>query len=213
MRAVLLVAAALVAAGVGDPLVESLSGTGAFGPGYADTNHLGVAPVLIAAFAVLLAAFVVWCADGWQRARRGERAEANRAHAERNATSLGAELTLALVLELAFVFIMEWAEALLTGGQLQHGLGWLGAPAMLALSIYACVACAALAVARLCLSALAHACTALVRATLDLITRLAAGADDGRAHLLFEPSRDGRRSALLVRRGRGRAPPASPSPA
>ena len=43
-----LLAVAILAAGLGDPVVELVSNTGIVGGNYADDNHLGVVPTLLA---------------------------------------------------------------------------------------------------------------------------------------------------------------------
>jgi hypothetical protein len=197
------VAAALLAAGLGDPLVESISGTGIFGAGYADQNHLGVMPVLVAAATVLAAWFVVRCSDGLRRALRGERMASAVAAA---GAPLGEDLPLVVALQLAIVFLMEFAEAALAGTPLQSGIGWLGAPLGWALACYACVALVALFGVHRFARAMSGACARIVRAALEVIAS-AKRAAHGPLVEARAGDRHARHQTLLARNSRGRAPP------
>jgi hypothetical protein len=198
------VAAALLAAGLGDPLVESLSGTGIFGAGYADQNHLGVVPVLVAAATVLAAWFVVRCSDGLRRALRGERV-ANVAAAS-GSPALGADLALVVALQLAVVFLMEFAEAALAGTPLQGGVGWLGAPLGWALALYASVALVALFGVHRFARAMCGACARIVRAALEVLAS-APRAAHGPLVEARTCDRHARHQTLIARNSGGRAPP------
>jgi hypothetical protein len=196
-----LVAAALIAAGAGDPLVEALAGAGAFGPGYADHNHLGVVPVLLAALALLVAVFALGCYRWRYRARFG------RLHAMHAIGLL--DLPAILAVQLAAVFGMESLEAALVRAPLQPGLEWLGGPVPLSLAIDAVVALGALALVRRFMRAMPRACAIVVRALELLAVRSSPGSGvKGRAG--DEPRAVLQRGALLARRIGGRAPPHSP---
>jgi len=195
-----LLAAALIAAGLGDPLVEALAGAGAFGPGYADNNHLGVVPALLAAALVLFAVFVLRCYEGWCR-RRGER---NAAMRERP-PGLG-ELPIVLAMQLGAVCGMEFVEAAVARVPMQPGLEWLGGPAAWSVPLYAMVALAALAIVRRYARAMPRACAAVVRALgLFLIRSARVSAAPYAPRSARERCHN--TPALLARRIGGRAPP------
>ncbi len=47
-------AVGLIAAALGDPLVETIANTGMLGKGYSDNNHLSVLPALFAGLALVI---------------------------------------------------------------------------------------------------------------------------------------------------------------
>ena len=199
-----LVASALIAAGIADPLVEALAGAGIFGPGYADHNHLGVIPALLAAVAVLGAAFAIACYRGRYLARR-DRGPAVR--------PIGvSDLTAIVPLQFAAIFGMESLEAALVGQPLQAGLGWLGGPVPWSVAIDVLVAVCALVLVRRFMHAMPHACAIIVRALAALDHR--SSPRTGRKGRVYDVARSSLHSgALLARRIGARAPPLFPIPA
>src|SRR5580658_4990340 len=133
VRCSFVAAVALVAAAVGDPCVEFIAGTGAFGTGYADTDHLGAIPALLAALALVAGLLLLRRSDGWRRACGGAALR---------------DLSAVVPLQLGAVYGVEWLEAALGGHPVQSGLEWLGAPLPFSLGIYLAVAVVALFIVR-----------------------------------------------------------------
>jgi len=203
-----IVAAALIAAGLGDPLVETISGAGVFGAGYADRNHLGAVPVLIAALTLL--AGIVWmrCSVPLRAALRGRNPHSFGAAAMRRPGV--AQWALIFSLQLGGVLWMECAEAAVSGERLQPGLSWLGAPVPIALAIYAAVALCSMGLVHLCLRAMLGACARLVQVALEIVLSCASRHACKPLSELRDFSRRERHQTLLARRIGGRAPPRSP---
>jgi hypothetical protein len=133
-------ATALVAGALGDPLVETISDTGIFGPGYHDTNHLGVLPALICGLVLTLEVVLLRCL---QALRGGTRCERDWliAVAERfSSRSPLRDVPYVFVLQLGVVFAIETAEQLLVGGKPEGGTGWLGGPVAFSLAVHALIA-------------------------------------------------------------------------
>lgn len=207
-----LLAAALVAAALGDLVVEGVSNTGAFGSGYFDHDHLSVIPVLCAGFALVLEIAVLrlmaLLRGGALGARRGLPAGVA---GRLSGRMLRRDLPLVLAMQLAAVFAMQSAEQLAAGGATLAGPGWLGGPLAFALTVYAATALVATVALALLARAILAAGTALIRIVLELVVRLA----DQAARPCF-----GRRTALACARAQaphvrqigGRAPPRFPTP-
>jgi hypothetical protein len=203
------VAAALLAAAVGDPVLETLARTGAFGPNFGDDDQLGAIPAVLCAVLVAGAIVVrrVLHACGTRSDGRALLLAFGRARPNEPLRHVPAIAALTL----AAVYGIEALELRL-GGSAHAGLSWLGAPLALALVAYVALsALAALAVDAL-LRALVATLTALVREAIALVAflnRAGAGSlDRGRARTLTRA-----RSAIVARRARGRAPPSLPRPA
>ncbi len=171
-----LLATALIAGGLGDPLVETIGDTGVFGAGYHDTNHLGVLPALICGFVLAVEIALLRCAqtlrhtphDGdWLRAlttRIGSR------------TPLG-DLPYVFVLQLGVVFAIETFEAMLAAGKPVSGTAWLGGPIAFSLALYALIALAVTFAIAWLMRGIATAFVSLVGIAI--------------AFIAFEPPRDG----------------------
>jgi hypothetical protein len=110
-----LLAVALIAAAIGDPLVETIANTGILGPGYLDNNHSSVVPALIAGFSVAVLLI------GWQ-CRQFLRWRHN--VVERPL----ADMPYVFALQLAALFAMESCEQILCEGGMLGGTAWLGGP-------------------------------------------------------------------------------------
>lgn len=121
-----LLAVALIAAAIGDPLVETIANTGILGPGYLDNDHSSVVPALLAG--VLVAALLI----GWQcrqflRCRRD--------FVERPL----ADMPRVFVLQLATLFVMESCEQFFAQGGLLGAPAWLGGPVWFSLLAHALI--------------------------------------------------------------------------
>jgi hypothetical protein len=133
-------ATALIAGGIGDPLVETIGDTGAFGPGYHDTNHLGVLPALLSGFVLTLEIALLRCLQAFRRDARGDRDVLMAiAHRLRSRSPL-ADVPYVFVLQLGVVFTIETAEQLLAGGKPAGGAAWLGGPVAFSLAAHAIIA-------------------------------------------------------------------------
>jgi hypothetical protein len=133
-------AAALIAGGLGDPLVETIADTGIFGPGYHDTNHLGVLPALICGLVLTLEIALLRCLQTFRRDARDER-DWLLAVAERFGSRWPLrDVPFVFVLQLGVVFAMEAAEQLLVGGKPEAGTAWLGGPVAFSLIVHALIA-------------------------------------------------------------------------
>ena len=163
-RCSFLIAAALIAAAVGDPVVESIANTGVLGGHYADHNHLSVLPALFAGLAFALA-LVVWrCLSVWH-ATSGSRdwlIDMATACSER---ACATDVVCAFVMQLVALFLMESAEQLALGGKLLGGTAWLGGPIGFSLIVHALIGAA-------CLFALGAFMRALVRTFASFVRAL-----------------------------------------
>jgi hypothetical protein len=129
-RGPLLIAIALVAAALGDPLVESIANSGLVGRGYGDNNHLSVIPALICAASLVVLVVVRRCLRLGQRNwRRRERLPSLR------------DIPSVLLLQFTALFIMESVEQLVFTGRLSGGTAWLGGPLWFSALVHSTLAC------------------------------------------------------------------------
>ena len=191
----LVIAAALLAAGVGDPLVERLGNAGLFGPGYRDVTQAGAVPAIACALLVVAQIAAL-------RALRGGRDVVSGFSSRRP----GREAVAAFVLQLLFVYAIEGGEAVFAGGKAPGTLSWLGAPPLVALAIYAVLALVmTLAVAALA-RVLTASFTALIRVAIAVV-RLRGARDGAAAHVVLRRAPLRARSGSFVRRTGERGPP------
>lgn len=186
--------------------METLSDSGIFGPGYADTNHSGVVPAMAIAL-VFFAFFLVVRAIGLWRAT---------ANAGSDGREQGSAFQIGWILPLQFagVYGIECFEALTAGQPFPAGLAWLGGPVLIAVAIHVLVgACCCLAV-RSVMAWLLDGVAAVVRVAVAMFV--------SRASLLPTSAVgfDFRRAVAIVRAQAphahqigGRAPPPFPLPA
>jgi hypothetical protein len=111
------IAVSLIAAAIGDALVETTSNTGALGPGYADNDHLSVIPALIAGASLTLLVVFGRCLRLFR----------NPARRVSHRSPL-ADVPCVLLVQFLALFIMESCEQLCFGGRLLGGTVWLGGP-------------------------------------------------------------------------------------
>jgi hypothetical protein len=137
-----LVAVALLAAAMGDALVESISNTGIFGTRYFDNNHLSIVPTLIAGFVLACEVAAARCAAVYRHAcdaRRDWLGDAAACIATRDPLQ---DVPLVFALQLIALFAMESTEQLVFGGRLLGGTVWLGGPILVGLALHALIALA-----------------------------------------------------------------------
>ncbi len=151
-----LAAVALLAAAIGDPLVETIANTGVFGSGYADNDHSSVLPTLIVG-AIL--ALLVFGARAWALALA-------RRVSERS--PLG-DLPYVVVLQFLALFLMESTEQFFAGGHLLGGSAWLGGPIWFSLCTHIIIGVASTLLIARGMRAIVHRAAALVSIALDLI--------------------------------------------
>jgi hypothetical protein len=202
-----LVAVALVAAALADPIVESIANAGTFGPGYADNTHLGVIPTAVLGAILVLEIAVVRCLDvlrGFTAASRTRFADV--------ASSLGTRSTLTdlpivFALQIATLYALESGEQLATSGQFAGGLVWLGGPIAFSLIVHAAMGIGLTFALGALLRAIVRAFASVVRTVFALLwtlqrDRSADGRRVGRVDVSFA-----RTQAPNVRQIGGRAPP------
>jgi hypothetical protein len=126
LRLPFLAAAALIAAALADPLVETIANTGVLGAGYADNDHSSVLPTLLIGAVLTL---LVIAARTWAVAFARHICE----------RSVLDDLPYVLLLQFIALFIMESAEQLLAGGRLLGGTAWLGGPVWFSLCTHVLV--------------------------------------------------------------------------
>ncbi len=156
-----LMAVALLAAAIGDPLVETIANSGVLGPGFADYDHSSVIPALIVGTSLALLLI------GWECRRlvrsRSEARERPIGLARRFlARSPIHDMPFVVILQLGVVFVMESGEQLFSGGGLVGGTAWLGGPVVFSLLAHACIGA-------ICTLLVAHGMRAIVRRCATLV--------------------------------------------
>lgn len=152
-----LIAAALIAAALGDALVETIANTGALGHGYADNDHISVIPTLVGG--ATIAALIVW-----------SRCVALLRHAkEISSHSLFEDLPVVLALQFGALFVMESCEQLWYGGRLFGGTSWLGGPLWFSALVHLLLGSSCTLLLRRAVRAIAARCALLVGIALEFI--------------------------------------------
>ena len=204
-------AVALIAAALGDPLVESIANTGAFGPAYRDDNHLSVLPTLFAGLALVLGVAALRAIALLRAPRSGKSGGWRDVAIYLSAESHAWDFPLVLGLQLAAVCMMENIEQLAAHGTFVSGFAWLGAPALISLAAHAAIGAICLRAVQRLTREIAEGCRSLVRIVLAcmlIMRRTALVLFSKRHDALCEHTR-----AAYGERIRGRAPPFSPTPA
>ncbi len=168
-------AVAVIAAAVADPLLEAASNVGVFGAGtFTDHSNLDVFPAL-AAGAVAVAIHVLLRIHG----RNGGDATIKERLRE---WDISVRARAAIMLPVTFaaqsvaLYSMETIEQIFVAGHPLNGLIWLGAPAVIALTVHALVCIAAFFVATCIMHEVACATLRVVTIMRAILTR-----DDVRA--------------------------------
>jgi hypothetical protein len=208
-----LIAAALIAAAIADPVVESISNTGVFGGGYDDNNHLGVVPTLLAG--LLLAAEMLV-----MRFIEIVRRSANRSHRSLidvargfAARPIARDFPCVFAVQLLALVALESSEQLIAGGELLGGTAWLGGPIVFSLLMHGLIGAGCTLALGVCMRSILQAFASIVltviRFTWLAIARTAgSGLDLDRQDTVCW-----RAQAPHVCRIGGRAPPRIFSPA
>jgi hypothetical protein len=189
-----LMAVALVAAAITDPLVETIANTGVLGRGYADNDHSSVIPALIAGGILVL---LVIGGRTWALAIARRITERSPLH----------DLPFVLILQFMALFGMESAEQLLDGGRLLGGTVWLGGPAWFSIVTHIVIGVACTLLIARSMRAIARRCAAIVSIAIELIL---CARTYGSAPLFARRRHHGTRryaQAIHVRQTGERAPP------
>jgi len=157
-RRLFLLAVAIIAAALADPIVESLANAGILGGHYTDNNHLSVIPAFVVGgiFALVTLALDSWNAS---RASNDWLVEVAKSFSKRSPVE---DLPCVFVLQLLALFFMESAEQLAFGGKLLGGTAWLGGPIICSLIVHAVIGIG-------CLFALAGFMRGLLRSLASLV--------------------------------------------
>jgi hypothetical protein len=200
-------AIALVAAAIGDPLVETIANSGLFGRAFVDRDQQSVVPVLVAG--VLLGLLLLVARFRYAAALAGPQSRdwLREVVAQLSTTSSSRTVAPIFAAQLAVVYAMESCEHALGAGAAIVGLSWLGAPVAFSLLLH-------LGVCLLCISAVRRVTRALLPGLLAAICDVldwivvALGPDAGRGVFVNSRERVARHSTLTAaERIRGRAPP------
>jgi hypothetical protein len=137
LKLVFCFAAAIIAAAAVDPIMESLSDRGFFGPGsFTDHSMIDVAPALCAGLCVSL---ILLAGIARRELRRRSFAPAwfRACAAIGDDRAVARCLPLIFALQLAVLWSMESAEQFVVAGRLLGGTIWLGGPAVVSLLLQA----------------------------------------------------------------------------
>jgi hypothetical protein len=163
-----LIAVALIAAALGDPLVETIANTGLFGHGYADNNHLSVVPTLIAG--ALLAFALIWrrCLELLHRPVE------HRDWLVEIATRISArsplqDLPYVLILQFGALYVMESSEQILSGGSLLSGTAWFGGPIWFSVLTHVLLGTACTVLVARAMRSIVKRCATLIRIALEFL--------------------------------------------
>jgi hypothetical protein len=155
---------ALIAAALGDPLVETISNTGIFGRGYYDNDHASVIPTLVAGSLLAIVMIVRRTLTLLRDAPETGQWPIEMAR-HISARSPIQDLPYVLALQFIALFGMESAEQLFVGGRLLGGLAWLGGPLWFSLFIHVLIgSMCTVAIARAMRAIVAHCATLVVSA-------------------------------------------------
>jgi hypothetical protein len=137
-RRLFLVAVALIAAAVADPIVESLANAGILGGHYADNNHLSVIPALLVGGSLVLTTLALRCVDGWRAspATGDWLVDVAKTFSQRSPCR---DLPYVFSMQLLALFLMESAEQFAIGGKPLGGSAWLGGPIVFSLIAHALI--------------------------------------------------------------------------
>ena len=134
---------ALVAAALADPLVETVANSGMLGGHYADDNHLGVVPFLLAGLAFAAIVAVGRCVRLWRNAANGSCDWLVAAAKDSAGRFPLADLAWLYALQLLALYALEATEQLLSGGDVAT-MAWLGGPIIFSLAVHAAIGAACL---------------------------------------------------------------------
>lgn len=210
-RRIYLVAVALVAAALGDPVVESVANTGVLGGRYADNNHLSVIPALVVGASLVLIVLAARCIDVLRSAASSGDwlLEAARIFAARSPSR---DVPAVFVMQLVALFLMESSEQLALGGKLLGGTAWLGGPIVFSLLAHGLIGAGCLVALGSFMRAMLRTLAALVRIVIRFVWLAIARESGGFGLGNCETPSFRARSTFVYQIG-GRAPPLLQTPA
>ncbi len=167
-RVSFVMAIALVAAAIADPLVETIANTGVLGGGYSDNDHTSVVPTLIFGSALLLLAIGARCLGLVRRASVYRRWVVGIAR-QLGARPALADLPYVVLLQFVALFAMESCEQLLFNGRLSGGTAWLGGPIWFSVGTHVLIGLICVILAARAMRTIVRRCAALVSIVLDFI--------------------------------------------
>jgi len=141
IRSLFCIAAAFIGFAVADPIVESLSNAGAFGPGnYTDRSLIDVLPAMLVGATAAAAWLVIYVrrAFGWRVADPKWILQPAVAVDARFVTRA---LPAILCTQIVILFALETAEQFAVYGHVLGPLVWLGAPVAISLAAHAFASC------------------------------------------------------------------------
>lgn len=212
-RVFFLIAAAFVAAGVADPLVESISNTGIFGGHYADNNHLCVLPTILLGAAIAVQIVALRCVDAFRSVTGVGNDWLLNVAKTFSQHGPGRDVPYVVALQLVALFVLESIEQVAVGGKLLGGTAWLGGPVVFSLLAHILVGAGCTFVLGALMRAIVRTFASLVHTALAYVWLAAARATArclyfrGLANLCL------RAQSPHVRDTGGRAPPLLPIPA
>jgi hypothetical protein len=204
-----LMAAALIAAALGDSIVESLSNAGVFGGSYHDDNHGSVLPTLLIGALVVLEIVAVRCFELLRQRPAGSRGWIVDLATNVSMRKPLLDFPLVFALQMTTLFAMESSEQVLAGGKLLGGTAWLGGPAVASLVTHALLGWSALLLLRHVMRALLAVLVSFARVAIDFISLARMREASIFVSRRDEPRRNRARSVRARHIG-GRAPPLLP---
>jgi hypothetical protein len=208
-----LFAAAFVAAGLGDAVVESVSNTGIFGGQYVDDNHFGIVPTLSAGALVALDMIAFRFREAWLRLTNGPRDSLIDIARDIGTGSVARDFPFIFVLQLMSLFALEGTEQLVAGGKLLGGTAWLGGPILFSLAAHAIIGALCTFVLGACMRASVSAFASLVLTAVRCIWLAIARPSGASFRLDRHAPSSARTRAPHAREIGGRAPPLLQTPA
>ena len=198
---------ALVAAGVGDSIVESSSNAGMFGGHYVDNNHLGVIPTLLAGCLIALQLVVRRCGDVWRHSTDPGRDRLIDVARDIGARSAGRDFPIIFALQLGWLFALESTEQLIAGGKLLGGTTWLGGPILISIVAHLTIGGLCALGLGACMRAVVRTFAAIVQTAVRFSWLAVAGGSANPIQLGRRTKPRERTQALYLRQFGGRAPP------
>jgi hypothetical protein len=204
-RRFFLVAVAIIAAAIADPIVESLANAGIFGGHYADNNHLSVLPALFVGGVLVLLTLALRCFGFWRDSHdpddwviRVARSFSGRSPAR--------DMPCVFLMQLLALFVMENAEQVCSGGKLLGGTAWLGGPIFFSLLAHALIGAACLFALAMFMRGLLRTLASFVRAIVRFVW-LTIARSSSCTHFGHRATSLSLAQAPHVRQIGGRAPP------
>ena len=202
-----LLAVALIAAALADPVVESISNAGIFGGHYADDNRLSIVPTLLVGTALMLEIVTRRCFELLHQPRGDARDWLVDAAREISRRAPLRDAPIVLAMQLSALFLMESTEQLALGGKFLGGMAWLGGPIAFSLLVHALFGVWCIFALGAVMRAIVRNAASLVRSALRFIWLALARVDAGCVRLVERERSYLRAQSPHVRHIGGRAPP------